>query len=146
MKEGPSLALLSGQEGGRSVMRKHFAVILIIATGFITASCCSTGYNTQRGAAIGGALGALAGQAIGRNTTGTLIGLAGGALLGAMVGNAEDQAQMYGGNNEYRTYPQASRPVGGYPEQSSGRWADVPGQRVGDRWVPSHRVWVPAHP
>ncbi len=134
-------------------MRKHYAVILIIATGFLSVSCCSTGYNTQKGAVIGGALGALAGQAIGRNTTGTLIGLAGGALLGAVVGNAEDQAQTYGRDNEYRAYPgvasspqQSTRPSGDYPEQSPGRWVDVPGQWVGDKWVPSHRVWVPIQP
>lgn len=48
-------------------------------------------YNTQRGAVIGAGAGALIGQAIGRNTEGTLIGLAAGTILGALVGNAVDQ-------------------------------------------------------
>ena len=48
-------------------------------------------YNTQRGAAIGAGAGALLGQAIGRNTEGTLIGLAAGTIVGALVGNAMDQ-------------------------------------------------------
>jgi hypothetical protein len=41
---------------------------------------------------VGGGLGALLGQAIGHNTQGTLIGLASGAVLGALVGNAQDQS------------------------------------------------------
>ena len=48
-------------------------------------------YNTQRGAVIGAGAGALLGQAIGRNTEGTLIGLAAGTIMGALVGNAMDQ-------------------------------------------------------
>lgn len=141
-------------------MRRLSVVAAILGIGFLSVSCCSTGYNTQKGAAIGGALGALAGQAIGRNTAGTLIGLAGGALLGAVVGNAEDQAQINGRDTAYQSYPQitATPRQDGYPhedyryqregyrEQTQGRWVDVPGQRVGHRWVPSHRVWVPAQP
>ncbi|MGD9136211.1 MAG: glycine zipper domain-containing protein [Desulfobacterales bacterium] len=51
-------------------------------------------YNTQRGAAIGAGVGALAGQAIGRNTNSTLIGAGVGTLLGAIVGNAVDQERQ----------------------------------------------------
>ncbi len=28
----------------------------------------------------------------------------------------------------------------------AGQWVQVPAQWVGDRWVPSHRAWVPANP
>ena len=51
-------------------------------------------YNTQRGAAIGAGVGALAGQVIGRNTKSTLIGAGVGTLLGAIVGNAVDQERQ----------------------------------------------------
>ena len=63
-------------------------LVLLVATG-----CTTTRerYNTQRGAAIGAGLGAIAGQAIGRNTEGTLLGAGIGTLLGSIVGNAVDQ-------------------------------------------------------
>ena len=51
-------------------------------------------YNTQRGAAIGAGVGALAGQAIGRDTKSTLIGAGVGTLLGAILGNAVDQERQ----------------------------------------------------
>ena len=67
-----------------------FLMILIIAV----ASCASIPkdrYNTQKGAAMGAGAGALIGQAIGRDTEGTLIGMAAGTVFGALVGNAMDQ-------------------------------------------------------
>ena len=48
-------------------------------------------YNTQKGAVIGAGVGALAGQAFGRDTESTLIGAGVGTLVGAIVGNAVDQ-------------------------------------------------------
>jgi hypothetical protein len=79
-------------------MMKKAIVYLILFTVTTTLSACATAvprdrFNTQRGAAIGAGVGALAGQAIGRNTEATLIGAAAGTLLGAIFGNAEDQAQ-----------------------------------------------------
>ncbi len=68
-----------------------FSLILVL----LVASCASIPkdrYNTQKGALIGAGLGALLGQAIGRNTESTLIGLGAGTLLGALVGNAVDQS------------------------------------------------------
>jgi hypothetical protein len=75
-------------------MRKTiaFLVLLVMTTSLV--SCATANhqrYNTQRGAAVGAGVGALAGQAIGRNTESTLIGAAVGTLLGAIVGNAQDQ-------------------------------------------------------
>jgi uncharacterized protein YcfJ len=48
-------------------------------------------YNTQKGAAIGAGIGALLGQAIGRDTEGTLLGAGIGTVVGAIAGNAVDQ-------------------------------------------------------
>ncbi|MER8487563.1 glycine zipper family protein [Mesorhizobium australicum] len=65
---------------------------------------CAQTEGQQRagtGALIGGAGGALVGQAIGGNTKSTVIGAASGALLGAVVGSAttpqrrEDQLCRY---------------------------------------------------
>ena len=68
-----------------------FAVIILV----MPLIACAAGrdrYNTQRGAAIGAGVGAVAGQAIGRNTEATLLGAGIGTLLGAIIGNAADQS------------------------------------------------------
>ena len=57
-------------------------LILFFANGCVT--------KTGNGALLGGALGALAGQAIGKDTKGTLIGGAIGAAVGGAVGAQED--------------------------------------------------------
>lgn len=75
-------------------MKSYRAYILLLILPFFLISCATIPpdrYNTQKGAAIGAGAGALMGQAIGRNTEGTLIGLAAGTILGALVGNAVDQ-------------------------------------------------------
>lgn len=72
---------------------RTFLLILLAFSLFFTA-CAPVQqdrYNTQRGAAIGAGLGAILGQAIGKNTEGTLLGMAAGTVLGALVGNATDQ-------------------------------------------------------
>ncbi|MBI1386895.1 MAG: glycine zipper 2TM domain-containing protein [bacterium] len=68
-------------------------MIIIASVVSIAAGC-----NTTSGALGGGAIGALAGQAIGGNTEATLIGAGVGALSGALVGDAveRDRARSYG--------------------------------------------------
>lgn len=129
-------------------MRKDL-LLIIIAVSFLTVSCASTGYNTQKGAAIGTGLGALAGQIIGRDTASTLIGAAVGGLAGVIGGNAVDQnvtnerfAAASGQPTTVAAYPQAGQSL----EPPPGQWVDVPGQWSGGRWVPSHKVWVPVNP
>ena len=118
-------------------MKARIVILFILGTTF--SACCGTGYNTQKGAAIGAGIGALAGQAIGHDTESTLIGTAAGTLLGAITGNAVDQ-RMAG----YRMRPmQPGKTYGDFEARRSGGWVRVPGQWVGGRWVPAHRVWVP---
>ncbi|TPK72087.1 glycine zipper 2TM domain-containing protein [Mesorhizobium sp. B2-3-3] len=67
---------------------KAIAAVLLAAA---VAGCQSQTEGQQRattGALLGGAGGALVGQAIGGNTKSTVIGAASGALLGAVVGSA----------------------------------------------------------
>ena len=52
-------------------------------------SCAET--QLEKGALVGGASGALIGQAIGHNTKSTLIGAAVGAAGGALIGNEMDK-------------------------------------------------------
>ncbi|RWE09964.1 MAG: glycine zipper 2TM domain-containing protein [Mesorhizobium sp.] len=68
-------------------MYKAIAALLVTAA---LAGCAQT-EGQQRattGALVGGAGGALVGQALGRDTKSTVVGAASGALLGAVVGSA----------------------------------------------------------
>ncbi|MBU4319190.1 MAG: glycine zipper 2TM domain-containing protein [Proteobacteria bacterium] len=150
---------------------KKVAFILLVVSGFFILGCATPErYNTQRGAAIGAGFGALAGQAIGRNTQSTLIGSGVGALLGSIIGNSVDQeydekrnriqnrdnynseyydnqkSQSYG-NNDGTYYGNHHRNSGyGYREPPPGEWVTVPGHWQGRRWVPAHEVWRPIDP
>jgi len=125
-------------------MKRVYIIMLVLSIGFFTFSCASTGYNTQKGAAIGAGIGAIAGQAIGHDTAGTLIGAAGGALAGAILGNAVDQDVT---NQKLATRsPAYASTEGGATEAPPGEWVTVPGQWSGGKWVPSHKVWVPVNP
>jgi osmotically inducible lipoprotein OsmB len=128
----------------KEVAMTRLLMLFVVVAAFSVYSCATDqGYNTQKGAAIGAIGGALAGQAIGRNTGGTLIGAAVGGLAGAIAGNAVDQ-------NEARKAsgapPRAVPPSYGSDDAPPGQWVVVPGQWVGGRWVPSHRAWVPMNP
>jgi surface antigen len=81
-------------------------IVLVLIT-----SGCATDTTTKgtKGAVIGGAVGALAGQAIGRNTEGTLIGLAVGGLLGYIVGNEMDKYDQAKLNQVYESSPSNQR-------------------------------------
>jgi YMGG-like Gly-zipper len=77
----------------------------------ITLSNCSgpTGPDTQRGAVVGGLLGAGAGAIIGNQSghagEGALIGAGAGALGGAAIGNARDtERRNYNGNGNQGGY------------------------------------------
>jgi len=70
------------------IIKKAILAVLVTAA---LAGCQSQTEGQQRattGALLGGAGGALVGQAIGGNTKSTVIGAASGALLGAVVGSA----------------------------------------------------------
>ena len=75
-------------------MTKNITLIFLFSLLFFSVSCATTQpdrYNTQKGAAIGAGLGALMGQAIGRDTEATLLGAGIGTLVGSIAGNAVDQ-------------------------------------------------------
>jgi surface antigen len=76
-------------------------ILILITTG------CATDTTTKgtKGAVIGGAVGTIAGQAIGHNTEGTLIGLAVGGLLGYIIGNEMDKYDQAKLNKVYESSP-----------------------------------------
>ena len=72
-------------------MRLNSKVAFVSALLCVSLAGCATTEQDQRagtGALVGAGVGALAGQAIGRNTTSTVVGAGAGALLGAVVGTA----------------------------------------------------------
>jgi len=74
------------------VTRRRQAGILIAAvTVLLIAAGCQN--SAQTGAGIGVLAGAGLGQAIGRNTEGTLLGAAIGGIAGYVIGNEDDKAQ-----------------------------------------------------
>ena len=82
--------------------------LAITAAGALCAGCVGTGPNTQNGAVMGGALGALAGAVIGNNSGGhnalggAAIGAVAGAIAGGTIGNSVDHQNGTLYRNEYQ--------------------------------------------
>ena len=75
-------------------MKKNILIVFLLSIMFLSVSCATVPedrYNTQKGAAIGAGIGALLGQAIGRDTEATLLGAGIGTVVGVIAGNAVDQ-------------------------------------------------------
>jgi uncharacterized protein YcfJ len=70
------------------IKSNRLLLAVAISVSFMS-GCAET--QTQKGALIGGAGGALVGQAIGHDTKATLIGAAVGAAGGALIGNEMDK-------------------------------------------------------
>jgi hypothetical protein len=97
-----------------SIMKNMLLWTLMLGVVVVSAGC-SPSYRTQQGAVIGAALGAWAGQDIGRNTESTLIGAALGGMAGAVIGDAiqtyEQENAYYPYNHApYQPYQPAQRP------------------------------------
>jgi outer membrane lipoprotein SlyB len=71
----------------RSISMKCLLISTMMSIGLAMSGCNSA----QVGAGAGAGVGALAGQAIGHNTSSTLIGAGAGAVAGYVVGNEIDK-------------------------------------------------------
>lgn len=129
---------------------KYLNIVALIA--LLALSACAT--RGQSGAAIGGAVGAIAGQAIGHNTEGTLIGAGVGTVLGYLIGNEMDKYDrqqldhMYerGVSNQTSSwvnpdtgYQYAVTPQPAYQQPGSNRWcrkAEI------DSWIDGRKETV----
>jgi outer membrane lipoprotein SlyB len=142
-------------------MKKIYMALIIVS--MVVAGCANTGrYNTQKGAAAGAGLGAIAGQAIGRNTEATLLGAGVGTVLGSLFGNLEDQRAAdlrdqesvrqanYRQRSRYVVHErQPTQYVAPEPQIQTGppgEWVTVPGRWEDNRWVPAHQEWRPVYP
>jgi len=81
---------------------KRMAVVLALSI-FALSSCGGQLTKGQAGAGMGAAGGAIVGQAIGKSTEATLIGMAVGTMLGYIVGNEMDKFDRQQLNNVYET-------------------------------------------
>ena len=80
---------------------RYVALACLLGSAGVLSGC----NDAQAGALLGAGVGALAGQAIGRDTEATLIGTAIGAGAGYIIGNESDKAKQkrdhYDGNYDY---------------------------------------------
>lgn len=86
-------------------MNTRLWIVAAAATGIMTLAGCAGGPNQQLGTAGGAVGGALIGNAIGGNTASTVGGAAVGGLIGNQVGRNVDernyQQRYYPSNNYY---------------------------------------------
>jgi outer membrane lipoprotein SlyB len=73
---------------------RSFVVRAVLAACLLGSAAATGGCNdAQAGALLGAGIGAVAGQAIGRDTESTVIGTAVGAGAGYVIGNESDKAK-----------------------------------------------------
>ena len=70
--------------------RPSLPVLFVLLMSLVVGGCATKG---RSGAAIGGGLGAIIGQAVGRDTEATLIGAAVGGGIGYVIGNEADKKE-----------------------------------------------------
>jgi len=99
---------------------KKIMVIIIAAMMLVGANSRARAQEDGvYGLILGAGGGALVGQAIGRNTEGTLIGTAVGGMLGYIIGNERDKRGDLLVRTSYRR-PQPVRQRSGYPYEPEG--------------------------
>jgi len=97
--------------------------VLQVAVGLLAVSGCET--EAQNKALIGGAIGAGAGQAIGRDTEGTLIGAGIGAGAGYLWGSMEDKKKESAVTTPTRTAASSGNVVTMYVPNSNGTRTEI---------------------
>jgi hypothetical protein len=133
----------------------RMALFLALTLSLLGTGCVGTGPNTQQGAVIGGATGALAGAIIGNNSGGrnalggAVIGGIVGAIAGGTIGNSVDQQRgtIYGSEREATTNVVVEEPP---PTPPPPPTEYVPAQPApGAVWIPGYwafdgyrYVWV----
>ncbi|HET7534951.1 MAG TPA: YXWGXW repeat-containing protein [Candidatus Didemnitutus sp.] len=138
-------------------MISRYVTVPALALSVLLGGCASSGPNAQRGAAAGGALGAIAGAIIGNNShggngaTGALIGAAFGAVAGGAAGsmkdeeNAAKQQQRYDSSVPYQP-PQHHRTYSSVPAVSH---VPSPPSSMPNETIPpspnSAAIWVPGY-
>ncbi len=112
---------------------------LLISMSFIIniVSCAAPQdrYNTQTGALLGAGIGAVAGQAIGRDTHATLLGAELGSIFGSIIGNAADQSAAAA---KQATLP-GTRSV--YYDNNRGNFETVPFRQQNPCRKVTRRIW-----
>jgi len=97
--------------------------IIIISLSLVSCAADPSRYNTQRGAVIGGGIGAILGGIIGNDWAGVAIGAGIGTIIGSITGNAVDQQNQAAveaarTNKQVIYYDNNGRAVESFPEAS----------------------------
>jgi len=138
-----SIGGASPSETGNQNLATGAVVGTLVGAGLGAAIGAATG-NVGAGAAIGGGAGLLGGTAMGANA-----GAASEYQLQRRYDIAYQQC-MYAKGNQIPGSGAAPRRVSAPPPpppppgNQSGSWVTVPGQYVNGKWVPEHKVQVPA--
>lgn len=83
-------------------LTKTTAIAVALLTAGLAGCASEQEQRAGTGALIGGASGALIGQALGHDTASTVVGAAGGAILGAAIGQATTPQRRYDQLCRYR--------------------------------------------
>lgn len=124
-------------------MKKVSAAIIALAMATSLASCTGEYTRGQSGAVMGGAGGALIGQAIGKSTEATLIGVAVGSMLGYIVGNEMDKRDRMELNNVYETGV-SGRPTSWQNPDSGNSYTVIPQPAVQSQSGPCRKAEIRA--
>lgn len=126
------------------IMKKRLSLVFVLAISLLLilpSVSYSRHYRYYRG--CGGCC----------NGWGVGAAIAGGVIVGAVVGNIIAQS-AYSSRPQRVYYAPRPNVAYAYPDpefvarysqkRSPGEWVTVPGQSVGGKWVPAHKVWVPS--
>jgi len=111
---------------------KWFVIYISTAACVVLLPAAGCENDAQTGALVGTGIGALAGQAIGRDTEGTLIGAAVGGGAGYVIGNERDKKKAAG---QTGTYSQQADIVTVNVTNSNGSVTPVKLKRQGSSYV-----------
>ncbi|MBM9519576.1 glycine zipper 2TM domain-containing protein [Desulforhopalus vacuolatus] len=105
-------------------MNRTTFFLLTTALFSILSTNAFAGPRTLNGMLIGGGIGALAGQAIGRNTESTIVGTAAGSVIGFAIGNSRESQHHYTPVRPIpERYQERHRPVRYVPIRGAGYYA-----------------------
>jgi surface antigen len=116
-------------------MKKMYMMMAVLSL-FLLSSCMTTTSRGQMGGVGGAAAGAIAGQAIGRDTQSTLLGAAIGGMLGYVIGNEMDKYDQAQLSRVYENAP-SGQPTSWVNPDTNNQYQVIPQpayQGAGNRW------------
>jgi len=125
-------------------MKKHLYIVFILVISFsLVLPSVSHAWHPRYYRGCGGCC----------NGWGVGAAIAGGLLVGVVVGNVIAHSAVYSPPPRRVYYSPRPNTAYAYPDpafvarysqqKAPGEWVVVPGQSVNGKWVPEHKVWIP---